>query len=83
MITFIQALQSVIDAIYQPINDVINTQIDTSLLIIKMGFGSIEWFSIPFDNLLYIVISIVFYYFVIMAVFGIIFLPYKIIKGAF
>lgn len=83
MITVIQMLQNIIDAIYQPINSVINTQLDTSTLIIKMGFGSIEWFSIPFDNLLYIVISIIFYYFVIMAVFGFILLPYRIIKGAF
>ena len=43
-----------------------------------MGFGSIEWFSIPFDNLLYIVISIAFYYFVIMA--GIIFYHIKLLK---
>lgn len=83
MITFIDALQSVIDTIYQPINDVINTQFDTSNFIVKMGFGSIEWFSIPFDNLLYVIISIAFYYVVIMAVFGFIFIPYKVIKGAF
>jgi hypothetical protein len=83
MQNFIDILQQVIDYIYQPINDVINTQIDTSTLIIKLGFGEIEWFNIPFDNLLYIIISITFYYLFIVGALKLIFIPYRAIRSLF
>lgn len=80
---FILALKNLIDYIYEPFIDVVNQVFDTSLINITPGFGSITWFTIALDDLLYFIIAFITYYIIIKLVIKFILIPFQLLRSLF
>ena len=83
MSDFIDALKALIDYIYDPFIGVVDQVFDTSLISISPGFGSITWFTITLDNLIYFMIAFIVYYIIIRLVYAFIKMPFNLIRSLF
>lgn len=83
MTDFINALKSLIDYIYNPFIAVVNQAFDTSLISISPGFGSITWFTIALDDLIYFIIAFIVYYIIIRMVYAFIKMPFNLLRSLF
>ncbi len=83
MSNFIDALKALIDYIYDPFIAVINQTFDTTLISITPGFGSITWFTITLDNLIYFIIAFIVYYIIIRLVYAFIKIPFNLFRSLF
>lgn len=80
---FIDALQSLIDYIYQPLIQVLNDVLNTNIITLTPGIGQVVWFTITLDSLIYYIITFIVYFIIIRLVYRFIKMPFTLFSRLF